>query len=257
MLKPYYQDDHVTLYQGDSREILPQLPQASFDLVLADPPYGETSLAWDQRVAGWQALVRPLLKPSGSLWCFGSLRFFMAEGMAAGFAGWRLAQDLVWEKHNGSNFHSDRFKRVHENIAQFYPAGMRWTDVYKHPVYTLDATRRTIRRKQRPSHLGGIGAGHYIAEDGGPRLMRSVIYARSCHGYAIHKTQKPIPCLNPVLLYSCPPGGVVLDPFAGAGSTLVAAADQGLRAVGIEIREEACEQAVERLQLPLFRRHAA
>ena len=59
----------ATLYTGDAREILPTLAPASCDLVLTDPPYGDTSLAWDKQPAfGWLALVLPLLKPTGSAW---------------------------------------------------------------------------------------------------------------------------------------------------------------------------------------------
>ena len=61
---------------GDCRVLMPA--QGPFDLILADPPYGDTSLAWDRRVDGWLTLARAALKPSGWLWVFGSLRSFMA-----------------------------------------------------------------------------------------------------------------------------------------------------------------------------------
>ena len=62
----------IRLLEGDMRELIATSPDNSVDCVLADPPYGETSLTWDKRVAGWPALVRRILKPSGSLWVFGS-----------------------------------------------------------------------------------------------------------------------------------------------------------------------------------------
>jgi site-specific DNA-methyltransferase (adenine-specific) len=154
----------------------------------------------------------------------------------------------VWEKHNGSSFHADRFKRVHEHILQFYPARSKWAEVYKQPVMTSDARTRTVRRKQRPPHLGQINGGYYVSQDGGPRLMRSVIYARSCHGYAVHPTQKPVEIIAPLIEYSCPPDGLILDPFMGSGSTLVAARLSGRRAIGIELDERYCELAVKRLR---------
>jgi site-specific DNA-methyltransferase (adenine-specific) len=161
------------------------------------------------------------------------------------FAGWTRAQEIVWEKHNGSSFHADRFKRVHEFAVHWYLGP--WANVYKDPPVTLDATPRTVRRKQRPPHTGHIEAGSYTSEDGGPRLMRSVLYCRSEHGSAVNETQKPLGVLRPLISFSCPPGGVVLDPFSGAGSTLLAARDLGRRAIGIELREQQCEAAVARL----------
>lgn len=243
-LTPYYDQDGITIYCGDCREVLPTI--GFMDLVLTDPPYGETSLDWDIPVRGWLDLLQPVLLPSGSLWCFGSLRFFMDH--ALDFADWQFAQDIVWEKHNGSIFHADRFRRVHESMAHFYPKDRTWRDVYKSPQMTMDATARTARRKGRPTHSGSIGDGFYVAQDGGPRLMRSVQQVRSCHGYAVHPTQKPEGIVRPPLLYSCPPGGTVLDPFMGSGTTLDVARQEGRRAIGIETNVLHCERAVRRLQ---------
>jgi site-specific DNA-methyltransferase (adenine-specific) len=193
------------LYLGDCRAILPHIGTA--DAVITDPPYGDTSLAWDSRVSAWLPLVRAALKPSGSLWAFGSMRFFMDTVNDFRDARFRYAQDNVWEKHNGSSFHADRFKRVHEHAVHFYPTDVAWADIYKKPVTTPDATARTVRRKKRPPHTGNIDASSYESEDGGPRLMRSVQLVRSCHGYAVHPTQKPTGIVEPLVRYSCPSGG--------------------------------------------------
>ena len=233
---PYYQDAAVTIYQGDCRDILPTLPRV--DLCLTDPPYGETSLPWDRWVDGWLDILS-----TDNLWCFGSMRMFMERVSA--FRSWRLAQDIVWEKHNGSGFHADRFKRIHEHVCQFYRG--EWANVYKKPVTTPDAVARVIRTKAHPPHMGRIEATPYVSEDGGPRLQRSIIKVRSCHGYADHPTQKPVGIIIPLLEYSVPPNGIVLDPFAGSGSTSDAARRIGLRSIGIEIDERACEAAAKRM----------
>lgn len=245
-MKPYYEESGITIYHGDCQQVLPLLPHESVDVVLADPPYGDTSLPWDTRVPGWTFLVAPLLKGHGSLWVFGSLRSFVENWRD--YTGYKLAQELVWEKHNGSIFHADRFRRVHELLAHWYSSSAKWADVYKSPQFTHDATARTVRRKGRPPHAGEIGDGDYTSFDGGPRLQRSVLQVRSCHGTAVHPTQKPEGIIRPALNYSLPPGGLVMDPFMGSGSTLLVAREMGARAIGVEISEAYCELAVKRLQ---------
>jgi len=166
-------------------------------------------------------------------------------------AGWKLSQDVVWEKHNGSSFHADRFRRVHEQACHFYRGS--WEGIYKRTPVTHDATARAVRRKGRPAHMGHIDQTPYRSEDGGPRLMRSVIYARSMHGTAENETQKPEAIVVPLIEYACPPGGLLLSPFAGSGTDLRAARLMGRRAIGIDSRESQCEIAAKSLQeaLPL------
>lgn len=223
----------IEVLHGDCREVLKAFPDASFDALMIDCPYGETSLKWDTWVAGWPSMVRRLLKSTGSMWVFGSMRMFLDH--ADEFDGWRFAQDVVWEKHNGSGLFNDRFRRVHETALHFYRDDSAWGDVFKAPQFTNDATARTVRKKGRPAQwIGATGETIYKSEDGGPRLMRSVIFVRSEHGRAVHPTQKPIGIVEPLLLYSCPIGGRVLDPFAGSGTTGVVAKRHGINAVLIE-----------------------
>ena len=77
--------------------------------------------------------------------------------------------------------------------------------------------------------------------------MESIIFARSMHGKAINETEKPVPLLEPLISYGCPPGGTVLDLFAGSGSTLAAARNLGRKGVGYELREEQAEATARRL----------
>lgn len=244
-MQPYYEHAGITIYHGDCRLLLQEMPQV--DAVITDPPYGETSLEWDSQVHGWMAKLLPV---SSVIWCFGSLSMFCQMAINGESVLWQKAQELVWEKQNGSSFHADRFKRVHELIVQFYRGP--WAGIYKNPVTTPDATARTVRRKTRPTHTGHIEASAYLSHDGGPRLMRSVIRVRNCHGYAEHPTQKPIGILEPVIRYSVPTEGTVLDPFMGSGTTLVAAKNLGRKAIGIEIEEKYCEIAAKRLSQEVF-----
>lgn len=239
----------VTILTGDCREVLATLPDASFDCILTDPPYGETSLDWDTRIPAWPSLVRRLLKPTGSMWVFGSLRMFMEEAVAFAASGWQMSHEVVWEKHNGTGLFNDRFRRVHEIAVHFYPDTAKWAQVYKAPQFTNDATARTVRKKGRPAQwIGATGETIYRSEDGGPRLMRSVQFVRSEHGRAEHPTQKPLGIVEPLLRYSVPPGGSVLDPFAGSGTIGLVAKLNGMDATLIEIDPNYAEVARLRIE---------
>lgn len=227
----------VRVLTGDMRELVMGMASESVDCILTDPPYGETSLAWDSWPEGWPALVRRLLKPTGSMWVFGSQRMFFER--SSEFSGWKLAQDVVWEKHNGTGLFNDRFRRVHECALHFYRDDTPWSAIFKCPQFTNDATARTVRKKTLPAHwIGATKGAIYSSEDGGPKLMRSVMYVRSEHGRAEHPTQKPIGIVEPLLLYSCPIGGTVLDPFAGGGTTGLTARRHGISSILIEALPE-------------------
>ena len=235
-MQPYYQDEAVILYHGDALQILPLLPQA--DAIVTDPPYGETSLDWDKWPDGWPA-VAALVAPQ--MWCFGSMRMFLDK--RGDLADWKLAQDVVWEKHNGSSFHDDRFRRVHEFALHFYRG--EWNALHREvPRFGEEQRKQNIRRGKTP-HLGANGAAAVIE---GQRLMTSVIFAPSCHGYAVNETQKPEGIVAPLLQYSVPVGGLVVDCFAGSGTTGAVARKTGRRAILIEKREAQCRAIVERLR---------
>lgn len=236
----------MTIITGDCRTEL--AARGPFNMLLADPPYGDTSLKWDRRVAGWIDAAYRLLQPNGSMWVFGSLRFFLDTGPAFTAAGWKLAQDIVWEKQNGSGLHGDRFKRVHEHAVHFYRAVDKWANVFNEVQKTNDATKRTCRRKKMPvHHQGARNPTYYESVDGGPRIMRSVIQMRNCHGRAIHPTEKPDALLEILIRTSCPVDGLVGDLFAGSGACGEAAARSGRRYVGTEIDPAMAVKARDRL----------
>lgn len=243
-MKPYFDDGTVTLYLGDMREILPALDLQA-NLIVADPPFQETSLAWDRWPDGWPALAASV---TSSMWCFGSMRMFLTR--RGEFRDWQLSQDVIWEKHNGSGFAADRFKRVHESVAHWYRGS--WRTIYQQVPREM-AGRKDGGEKGRlggPPHTGMIG--DHRPGRTNTRLLRSVLKVRSMNHGAIHPTQKPVGILQPLIEYACPPGGLVIDPFAGSGSTLEAARLTGRRAIGIERHEPYIEAAAKRLaQAPL------
>lgn len=235
MTEPYWADDQVALYLGDCREVLPALGLKA-DLVVADPPYAETSLAWDRWPDGWVDVAAGV---TDSLWCFGSMRMFLERRDE--FAGWKLSQDIIWEKHNGPGFQADRFRRVHELALHWYSGP--WGDQHRNvPREQTSERPKVIARRATAPHQYGERHASVDVRDG-TILMRSVLQVRSMHGHAIHPTQKPSGIIQPLLEYACPPGGLVVDPFAGSGSTLITARACGRRAIGVETNEAYCEAA--------------
>lgn len=244
-LAPYYSDEATTLYVGDCREVLPLL-DITPAVVIADPPYGETSLAWDRWPDGW---VQALPASVRQLWCFGSMRMLLNEHKRGEFDDFGFGEEVVWEKQNGTSMRKSAVRRVHEYASLWYRGA--WDDLTINEQHTDDATARTVRRKTRPTHFGKIDAGAYESHDGGPRLVRSVIYMRNEHGRAVHPTQKPVGICELLVKISTNPGDLILDPTAGAGSTLVAAKANGRRAIGIEANVEYAEAAARRLSATL------
>lgn len=239
-MTPYYDDGQIQVWHGDCREVVPTLT-VEVSVVVADPPYGETTLPWDRWPDGWVAAFDDVAVPQ--LWCFGSMRMLL--GHRDEFTGWRFAQDVVWEKPNGSGFATDRFKRVHECVTHWYRGA--WSDLHRDVPrvprpHDLDkSSRENIITR---SHTGTIGTNVYV--DDGMRLQRSVIRAKQPR-VGRHPTEKPQAVLRPLVQFSCPPDGLVLDPFAGSGSTLIAARDLARRAIGVEADERYCELIATRL----------
>lgn len=244
--EPYWSDGQVTLFLGDCREILPALGVTA-DLIVADPPYGETSLAWDRWPDGWLDVAATVTR---SIWCFGSLRMFLK--WAPEFTGWKLSHDVIWEKRQGSDMHDDRFRRVHEQPAHWYRGA--WSEIYHDaPREVFGGSRADhLAARTKPTYMGDRAIKGYA--DAGTRLAPSVIRVGNLWKRgSLHPTEKPVGLLDLLIRYACPPGGLVLDPFAGSGSTLDAARCSGRRAIGIEADEKYIELAARRLaQADLF-----
>jgi site-specific DNA-methyltransferase (adenine-specific) len=246
MTAPYWQDADggVQLYLGDMREVLPAF-DVTADLIVADPPYAETSLAWDRWPDGWPALAATV---TSSMWCFGSMRMFLDR--RDDFTAWRLSHDVIWHKNAGSGMHTDRFRRYHESVTHWYRG--RWSDLHHLPPRVPG--RSTSTNPSTPQTNGPV----YAKADrrtytyDGTVIHPSVIAAKRIHKTGIHPSQKPTDLLRPLIEYGCPPDGLVIDPFAGSGSTLEAARLTGRRAIGIERHEPYAEAAAKRLaQAPL------
>lgn len=247
-MKPYYADATVALYLGDCREVLPTL-DVVMDACVTDPPYGETTAAWDQWPDGWLKAVGAALPSSASLWCFGSARMFLAHAEEF-LPGWRYAQEALWVKKNGTGPTSrDRLVKLHEWAYHWYRG--RWGDLHHEwQRERTTANKGTVRKKSRAAAHQRAGRQNAWVDDGTrqPRSVTLLVQAPSVRYRKRHQDEKPLAVVEPLVRECTPPGGVVLDPFTGSGTTLEAARVCGRYAVGIERDERAAEIAAHRLQ---------
>jgi site-specific DNA-methyltransferase (adenine-specific) len=234
-VKPYYEDGAVTIYHGDCREILPELPKV--DLVLTDPPYpnmkGGTNVTFNFGVAKRYSKCATVGTPWGNdiealSLCFpilGALVFcsWQSVEVVPPLIGGERCALVTWFKRNS---------QPSCNNAPHYQTEFIWA--MKHGVGLNWRALKTIYDIPKPQ--AGCMAVERICED---------------NGSATHPTQKPIALIHALLAIG---GETILDPFMGSGTTLRAAKDLGRKAIGIEIEERYCEIAARRMEqevLPL------
>jgi hypothetical protein len=218
-VKPYYADEHVTLYHGDCREVTEWL---AADVLLVDPPFG---IGWKTGTLGKHD------RPRGASYGNPGIK-----GDADTTA--RDAALALW---------GGRLSIVFGSLSLAPPIGSRQTLVYrKAPDAGVRGTFAGFRRDVEGIYLlgpwiSGIAGRSSILETG----ARNSGGQHGLGGRYGHPHAKPIDVLE-ALLNACPPG-VIADPFAGSGSTLVAARNLGRRAIGVEIEERYCELIARRL----------
>lgn len=222
----YYSDDAVTLYHGDSRGFLPTLADQSVDCVITDPPYDDRTHSMARtnkgRGHGNRAINFDCYDHDAQTALFAELgritRRWVVSTLATSDAfafdltpppGLRCLRVGVWLKTSPM-----------PQISADRP-GMGWEPIcYFH------------RDDTKPSWNGGGKAGNY-------RLS-------SVSG-AGHPTSKPIGMVADWVRLFTNPGDTILDPFAGSGTTLRAAKDEGRKAIGVELDERYCEVIARRL----------
>ena len=214
-MQPYYQDDFITLYHGDCLQHLDMLDQA--DVMVTDPPYGMDFQSGQRKGAKLDKI-----KGDQDTTARDAVVESWGDRPALVFGRWSVAppagerQRLIWWKEGnpGMGDLSIPFGPAHEDI-----------------------------------HLIGHG---WDREATGLKRIGSVITTTGVRGGAAgeenqtgHPTPKPVPLMER-LIERCPPG-VIVDPFAGSGSTLRAAKNLGRKCIGFEIEEKYCEITAKRL----------
>jgi hypothetical protein len=211
----YYEDDLVTLYHGDCLE---ELAWLAADVLVTDPPYG---MGFD---SGWvKGRTRKIANDKttdardAALALWGNRQWCV-------FGTWKMprpagtAQVLIWDKTDG----------VGPGMGDLNSAfGSSHEEIYLSPGWV----KRTPRRGSVIRTSSAMGSPNGLVAVAG------------------HPTPKPIGLMEALVGNTA---GVIADPFAGSGATLVAARNLGRRAIGVELEEKYCEIIATRLSQQAF-----
>lgn len=242
---------------GDAFSVLERLPIASFDLLFADPPYNLTksfgaekfsersSDEYEEWLDSWLRLCLPLLKPTASVYICGDWRSSAAI-QRAGSRHFTLRNRITWEREKGRGAKAN-WKNSAEDIW-FFTVSDEFT-------FNLDAVKQR-RRVIAPYRENGEPKDWAETRDGNFRDTHpSNIWTDisvpfwSMPENTDHPTQKPEKLLAKVILASTNDGDMILDPFAGSGTTAVAAKKLDRDFVAIESDEQYCLLAQKRLEI--------
>jgi len=208
MSAPYYADEFVTLYHGDCRDVL---EWCAADVLVTDPPYG---MAF---VSSWTTQRRPIAGDKDATLRDEMLALWGAEKPAALFGTWkvdrppRTAHRLIWDKSDGTGPGMGDLEAAFGNSDE--------------EIYLLGSWPKRGARQ--------------------PNVLRTAAGMASLATTIGHPTPKPIGLMERLLLAAAP--GIVADPFAGSGSTLIAAKNLSRHAIGVELSRDYCEIIVRRL----------
>jgi site-specific DNA-methyltransferase (adenine-specific) len=246
-----------SIIRGNAFEVLPKLPAAAFDLLFADPPYNLTkrfgterfnqknSADYEDWLDSWLRLSAPLLKETASVYICGDWRSAAAI-QRAGSRYFELRNRITWEREKGRGAKAN-WKNAAEDIW-FFTVSDRYT-------FNLDAvkTRRRVlapyRSDGRPKDWTETGDGKF--RDTHPSNIWTDISVPfwSMPENTDHPTQKPEKLLAKIIMASTNPGDLILDPFAGSGTTAVTAKKLGRDFVAVESDEQYCLLAMKRLKM--------
>ncbi len=245
------------ILRGDCIEAMRSLPDASIDMIFADPPYNlqlggdlnrpdgshvdAVTNAWDKFdsfatydafTREWLIEARRLLKPDGSIWVIGSYHNIFRVGALLQDLGFWILNDIVWRKANPMpNFRGTRFTNAHETLI--------WAARSEKAKYTFNyRTMKTLNDELQ------MRSDWVLPVCGGPERIRK-------NGVKAHPTQKPEALLYRVMLATTHRGDVVLDPFFGTGTTGAVAKRLGRDWIGCEREEDYIAVAEERIALSL------
>ncbi len=265
-LTPIYRDDAhgIWLYHGNCLSILDAIagkhPEGCFDMIFADPPYflsngGITCHAgkmvkvdkgdWDSsaKVFGadkiratdlmhefnteWLKRCQKVLKPNGTIWVTGTLHVIFSVGYAMQQLGFKILNDIAWEKPNPP-----------PNLSCRY---------FTHSTETV----LWAAKSEKSKHVFNYKAMKAVTGKQMKTVWRIPAPSNGEKTFGKHPTQKPVALLERCLLAATNEGDMVLDPFIGGGTTAVACARIRRKCAGVELDEKHIKLAEERIRYEL------
>lgn len=273
--EPYLDDPDVTLYAGECVQTMRELAEAGVrvDAVVCDPPYGLAMIgeAWDRPRAlvsgttSWAEAAYALAAPGAHLVCSGAAQRWHEQVPAVEAAGWKLRQVIAgvyWDGRapTATSLRScwepwGVFTRQGEALSLAVEAGrIPWYD----PAIPLAAGREETGASGA-SWANCVSSRHYKSnvarsyEAHADGRWPATVYCHSRPRGLVerlerHPYQKSLALMRWLIRLVARPGSLVLDPFAGSGTTLLAARQEGARAIGIERESDYCQVAARRLR---------
>ncbi len=228
------------LINGDSLKELKKIPNETFDLIFADPPYNlqlkseltrpdrskvlgvnekwdqfENFKKYDDFTYSWLSECRRVLKKNGAIWVIGSYHNIFRVGTTIQNLGFWILNDVIWNKKNPMpNFRGTRFTNAHETLI--------WASKTEKSKYTFNYQSL----KCLNDDLQMRSNWELPICNGSERLKKN--------GKKIHSTQKPEALLHRILLATSNKNDLILDPFLGSGTTAAVAKKLGRNYYGIE-----------------------
>ena len=253
-MEPYYKSDWVTLYHGDYKNVLPFLPINSIDLVLTDPPYGinyqnkftqspHSSVNSDYHKFSyreWGQLAYNLLRNDTALFAYTQWSVYGRHCTQLAKSGLLLKEPLIAQKrltgtgdlYGTFQTNTDWIIFAHKGRFLFKSTKLMYT---KNPGHRSNRNEIPEFKTRFPSCWFGSDY---------PKSTE----AQASVKHLNHPTIKSVKFLSWLIQLTTYQGQVVLDPFAGSGSTLVAAKTYRRFSIGIEIEERLCEMIANRIE---------
>lgn len=247
-------DDFInTIYNEDCLEGIEKIKNDSIDLIVTDPPYclgkdygndsdkksPEEYLEWTYR---WIDAVIPKLKKTGSFYVFLSWQYspeifsYLKKKMT-------MINEIIWDRKVPSMGGSTRkFTSVHDNIGFFAKSKKYHFDIDEIRIPYDEATKKARTRS--------IFVGAKWLEVGyNPKdIWSNSRIHRQDPERENHPTQKPVAIIERIVKASCPPGGIVFDPFMGSGTTAVVCIRNERKYAGFEINKDYCKMIQNRIK---------